>query len=180
MFRLKELKGFYITSLFLWFRFAMKTNTHIRRSANTRITKNVMKNTKRSAITMMWRSLITKRSRFPRQFVIMKSTTVILDIVLTQTFIPDTLDSVPQAITSDTTLGTTLGTTLDTTLVTTQDTMAVAMAVATAALDTTLDTTQDTVALAVSILADRFVLICHICFRIHNWISTIYLIYVSY
>ena len=53
--------------------------------------------------------------------------------------------------------------------------MAVVTAVATAASDTTLDTTQDTVALAVSILADRFVLICHTCFRIHNWISTIYL-----
>ena len=111
-----------------------------------------------------------KRSRFPRQFVIMKSTTVILDIVLTQTFIPDTLDSVPQAIT--------LGTTPDTTLDTTQDTMAVAMAVATAASDTTLDTTQDTmavataVATAVAILADRFVIFC---FRIHNMISTIYL-----
>ena len=142
----------------------MKTNTHIRRSANTRITKNVMKNTKRSAITMMWRSLIMKRSRFPRQFVIMKSTTVILDIVLTQTFIPDTLDSVPQAITSDTTLGTTLGTTLDTTLVTTQDTMAVATAVAMAV--------ATAVAMAVAVLADRFVIFC---FKIHNMISTIYL-----
>ena len=126
---------------FLCFRFAMKTNTHIRKSANMNLTKNVMKNTKRSANTMMWRSLITKRSRFPRQFVILKSTPVFLDFANTQTFIPDTLDSVPQAITPD----------------------------------TTLDTTQDTVALAVSILADRFVLICHICFRIHNWISTIYL-----
>merc|ERR1711997_115360 len=56
----------------------------------------------------------------------------------TQTFIPDTLDSVPQAITPDTT----------------QDTVALA------------------VVSAVAILADRFVLICHICFRIHNWIST--------
>ena len=59
----------------------------------------------------------------------MKSTPVILDTVLTQTFILDTLDSVPQAITS--------GTTLDTT----PDTI----------LDTSLDTT-----LAVVILADRF------------------------
>ena len=72
----------------------MKTTTHIRRFANTKILKNVMKNTNRSAITMMLRSLITKRSRFPRKFAIIKSTPVILDIVLTQTFIPDTLDSV--------------------------------------------------------------------------------------
>ena len=99
-----------------------------------------------------------KRSRFPRQFVIMKSTTVILDIVLIQTFIPDTLDSVPQAITSDTTPDTTL----DTTLVTTQDTMAVAMAVDMAvAME---------VAMAVATLADTFVIVC---FRIHNRISTI-------
>ena len=103
-----------------------------------------------------------KRSRFPRQFVIMKSTTVILDIVLTQTFIPDTLDSVPQAITLDTTLDTFLDTTLDTTLVTTQDTMAVVMAVDMAvAME---------VAMAVATLADTFVIVC---FRIHNRISTI-------
>merc|ERR1712106_1241908 len=104
----------------------MKTNIHTRRSANSKITKNVMKNTKRSAINTMGRSLITKRSRFPRQFAIIKSTPVILDIVLTQTFIPDSLDSVPQAITSDTTLDTTPDTTPDT------------------ALDTTPDTTPDT------------------------------------
>merc|ERR1711997_1433044 len=107
-------------------------------------TKNVTKNTKKSANTMMLRSLTKKRSRFPRQFVIFQSTPVFLDIVLTQTFIPDTLDSVPQAITPDTTPDTTL--------------------------DTTLDTTQDTAAqdtsLAVAILADRFVIFC---FRIHNW-----------
>merc|ERR1719278_2451255 len=94
---------------------------------------------------MMSRSLITKRSRFPGQFVILKSTPVFLDFVNTQTFIPDTLDSVPQAIIPDTTL------------------------------DTTQDTVAMAVALAVAILADRFVLICYICFRIHNWISTIYL-----
>merc|ERR1712203_218827 len=76
------------------------------------------------ANTMMLRSLITKRSRFPRQFVIFKSTPVFLDIVLTQTFIPDTLDSVPQAIT----------------------------------WDITPDTTPDT-ALALAILADRFVIL---------------------
>ena len=57
-----------------------------------------------------------KRSRFPRQFVIFKSTPVFLDIVLTQTFIPDTLDSVPQAITWDITPDTTLDTALDTAL----------------------------------------------------------------
>ena len=57
-----------------------------------------------------------KRSRFPRQFVIFKSTPVFLDIVLTQTFIPDTLDSVPQAITWDITPDTTLDTTPDTAL----------------------------------------------------------------
>ena len=127
---------------FLCFRFAMKMTTHIRRFANTKVTKNVTRNTKKSANTTMWRSLTKKRSRFPRQFVILKSTPVFLDIVLTQTFIPDTLDSVPQGITPDTTL------------------------------DTTLDTTPDTAAWAVAILADRFVIFC---FRIHNWISTIYL-----
>ena len=86
-----------------------------------------------------------KRSRFPRKFAIIKSTPVILDIVLTQTFIPDTLDSVPQAITPDTTPDTTLDTTPDTTPDTTLDTTP----------DTTLDTTQDTTP-AVAILADRF------------------------
>ena len=121
----------------------MKTTTHIRRFANTKVTKNVTKNTKKSANTMMLRSLTKKKSRFPRQFVILKSTPVFLDFVNTQTFIPDTLDSVPQAITPDTTL------------------------------DTTQDTVAMAVALAVAILADRFVLICYICFRIHNWISTI-------
>merc|ERR1711956_140084 len=121
------------------------TSPSIRLSTNTRISKNVMKNTKASAITTMSRSLITKKSRFPRKFAIIKSTPVILDIVLTQTFIPDTLDSVPQAITSDTTLDTTRGTTPDTTLDTTPDTTR----------DTTQDTTQDTTP-AVAILADRF------------------------
>ena len=69
--------------------------THIRRFANMKILKNVMKNTKKSAPTKTSRSLITKRSRFPRKFVILKSTLVFLEAVLTQTFIPDTLDSVP-------------------------------------------------------------------------------------
>ena len=128
--------------------------THIRRFANTKVTKNVTKNTKKSANTMMLRSLTKKKSRFPRQFVIFQSTPVFLDIVLTQTFIPDTLDSVPQAITPDTTPDTTPDSTQDTTLDTTQE-----------------DTAQDT-SLAVAILADRFVIFC---FRIHNWISTIYL-----
>ena len=73
----------------------MKTTTHIRRFANMRILKNVTKNTKKSAPTKMSRSLTTKRSRFPRKFVILKSTTVFLEAVLTQTFIPETLDSVP-------------------------------------------------------------------------------------
>ena len=84
------------------------------------------------------------KSRFPRKFVILKSTPVILEAVLTQTFIPETLDSVPQAITPDIIPAITPVTTPDTTL-------------------------------AVAILADRFVLICYICFRIHNWISTLYL-----
>merc|ERR1712008_504297 len=109
---------------------------------------------------------------FPRQFVILKSTTAFLVAVRTQTFIPEaldsvpqaispdltlditpdttldtTLDSVPQAITSDTTPDTTRDTTLDTTPDTTQDTTQ----------DTTKDTTQDT-APAVAILADRFLL----------------------
>merc|ERR1711920_941726 len=88
-------------------RFAMKTTTHIRRFANTKVLKNVTKNTKKSAPTKMLRSLTKKRSRFLRQFVIFKSTPVFLDFVLTQTFIPDTLDSVPQAITPDTTQDTT-------------------------------------------------------------------------
>ena len=44
------------------------------------------------------------------------STPVILEVVLTQTFILDTLDSVPQAITPDITLDITLDTTLDTAL----------------------------------------------------------------
>ena len=121
----------------------MKMTTHIRRFANTKLTKNVTKNTKKSANTMMLRSLTKKKSRFPRQFVIFQSTPVFLDIVLTQTFIPDSLDSVPQDTSPDTTPDT--------------------------SLDTTLDTTQDT---AVAILAARFVIFC---FRIHNWISTIYL-----
>ena len=107
----------------------MKTTIHIRRSANTKILKNVTKNTKKSAATRTLRFLITKRSRFLRKFVILKSTLVILEAVLTQTFIPDTLDSVPQAITPDTTPDTTR--------------------------DTTPDTTPDTT-LAVAILADRF------------------------
>ena len=72
-------------------------------------------------------------------------TPVILEVVLTQTFIPDTLDSVPQAITPDTTPDTTRGTTPDTTLDTTPDTTR----------DTTQDTTQDTTP-ASAILADRF------------------------
>merc|ERR1712110_675615 len=93
--------------------------------------KNVTKNTKKSAPTKILRSLTKKRSRFPRKFVILKSTPVFLDIVLTQTFIPDTLDSVPQAITPDTTPDSTQ--------------------------DTTQDTTPDT---AVAILADRFVIFC--------------------
>ena len=80
-----------------------------------------------------------KRSRFPRQFVIMKSTTVILDIVLTQTFIPDTLDSVPQAITPD----------------------------------TTLDTTPDT-ALALAILADRFVILVNFLNKLDLYYIPIY------
>ena len=109
----------------------MKTTTHIRRFANTKVLKNVTKNTKKSAPTKMLRSLTKKRSRFPRQFVILKSTPVFLDFVNTQTFIPDTLDSVPQAITPDSTPDTTQ--------------------------DTTLDTTPDT---AVAILADRFVIFC--------------------
>ena len=100
------------------------------------------------------------------------STPVILEVVLTQTFIPDTLDSVPQAITSDTTPDTTL----DTTLVTTQDTtavaMAVAMALATAVATAVVTAVAMAVATAVAILADRFVIFC---FRIHNRISTIYL-----
>ena len=87
-------------------------NTHIRRFANTKITKNVIKNTKRSVNTMMLRSLTTKRLRFPRKFVILKSTPVFLDTVLIQTFIPDTLDSVPQATTPDTTPDIILDTTL--------------------------------------------------------------------
>merc|ERR1711997_981769 len=74
---------------------------------NTKVTKNVTKNTKKSANTTMLRSLTKKKSRFPRQFVIFQSTPVFLDIVLTQTFIPDTQDSVPQAITPDTTPDTT-------------------------------------------------------------------------
>ena len=81
----------------------MKTTTHIRRFANTNLTKNVMKNTKKSVPTKMLRSLTKKRSRFPRKFAILKSTPVILEAVLTQTFILDTLDSVPQATTLDTT-----------------------------------------------------------------------------
>ena len=85
----------------------MKTTTHIRRFANTNLTKNVMKNTKKSVPTKMLRSLTKKRSRFPRKFAILKSTPVILEAVLTQTFILDTLDSVPQATTPDTTLDTT-------------------------------------------------------------------------
>merc|ERR1712008_20899 len=105
--------------------------------------------TKRSAITTMRRSLTTKRSRFPRQFVILKSTTVFLEAVLTQTFIPEALDSVPKAISPDLTPDIIPDTTPDTTL------------------DTILDTTQDST-LALAILADRFVLICYICFRIHN------------
>ena len=81
---------------------------HIRRFANTKILKNVTKNTKKSALTKTSRSLIMKRSRFPRKFVILKSTPVFLEAVLTQTFIPETLDSVPQAITLDTTPDSTL------------------------------------------------------------------------
>ena len=88
----------------------MKTTTHIRRFANMKILKNVTKNTKKSAPTKMSRSLTTKRSRFPRKFVIFKSTIVFLEAVLTQTFIPETLDSVPQAITLDTLLTITLDT----------------------------------------------------------------------
>ena len=94
----------------------MKTTTHIRRFANTNLTKNVMKNTKKSVPTKMLRSLTKKRSRFPRKFAILKSTPVILEAVLTQTFILDTLDSVPQATTLDITLGTAPDTTPDTTL----------------------------------------------------------------
>ena len=93
----------------------MKTTTHIRRFANTNLTKNVMKNTKKSVPTKMLRSLTKKRSRFPRKFAILKSTPVILEAVLTQTFILDTLDSVPQATTLDITPDTTPDTTLDTT-----------------------------------------------------------------
>ena len=52
------------------------------------------------------------KSRFPRRFVILKSTPVFLETVLTQTFIPETLDSVPQAITLDTLLTITLDTLL--------------------------------------------------------------------
>ena len=44
------------------------------------------------------------KSRFPRRFVILKSIPVFLETVLTQTFIPENLDSVPQAITLDTLL----------------------------------------------------------------------------
>merc|ERR1711997_115397 len=106
---------------------------------NTKVTKNVTKNTKKSANTTMLRSLTKKKSRFPRQFVIFQSTPVFLDIVLTQTFIPDTQDSVPQAITPDTTPDSTQDTTLD----------------------TTQDTAQDSdTSLAVAILADRFVIFC--------------------
>merc|ERR1739845_209974 len=88
--------------------------THIRRFANTKLMKNVTKNTKKSANTMMLRSLTKKKSRFPRQFVIFQSTPVFLDIVLTQTFIPDSLDSVPQDTSPDTTPDTSLDTTQDT------------------------------------------------------------------
>ena len=77
------------------------------------------------------------------------STPVILEVVLTQTFIPDTLDSIPQAINPDTTLDTTLDTTPDTTLDTTPDTTP------DTTRDTTQDTTQDTTP-AEAILADRF------------------------
>ena len=96
-------------------------------------------------------------SRFPRKFAIIKSTPVILDIVLTQTFIPDTLDSVPQAITLDTTLDITPDTTPDTTLDTTPDTNPDTSRDTTpdTTRDTTPGTTQDTT-LAVAILADRF------------------------
>ena len=89
----------------------MKTTTHIRRFANTNLMKNVMKNTKKSVPTKMLRSLTKKRSRFPRKFAILKSTPVILEAVLTQTFILDTLDSVPQATTLDTAPDTTPDTT---------------------------------------------------------------------
>ena len=109
----------------------MKMTIHIRRSANTKILKNVTKNTKKSAATRTLRFLITNRSRFLKKFAILKSTLVILEAVLTQTFIPDTLDSVPQDTTPDKILD----------LVTP---------------DTIPDTTPDT-ALAVSVLADRFV-----------------------
>ena len=66
-----------------------------------KILKNVTKNTKKSAATRTLRFLITKRSRFLRKFVILKNTLVILEAVLTQTFIPDTLDSVPQDTTPE-------------------------------------------------------------------------------
>ena len=52
------------------------------------------------------------KSRFPKRFAILKSTLVFLETVLTQTFIPETLDSVPQAITLDTLLTITLDTPL--------------------------------------------------------------------
>jgi len=135
----------------------MKTTTHIRRFANTKITKNVTKNTKKSAPTKMLRSLTTKRSRFPRKFVILKSTPVILEAVLTQTFIPETLDSVLQAITRDTTRDTTPDTTPDTTLETLDSVLQAITRDTTpdTTLDTTPDTTPDTT-LAVAILADRF------------------------
>ena len=90
--------------------------THIRRFANTKVLKNVTKNTKKSAPTKMLRSLTKKRSRFPRKFAILKSTPVILEAVLTQTFILDTLDSVLQATTLDITPDTAPDTTLDTIL----------------------------------------------------------------
>merc|ERR1739848_594147 len=107
------------------------TSPSIRPSTNTRTSKNVMTSQRKSVNTMMLRSLTKKKSRFPRQFVIFQSTPVFLDIVLTQTFIPDSLDSVPQDTSPDTTPDT--------------------------SLDTTLDTTQDT---AVAILAARFVIFC--------------------